>query len=487
MKWTPRDLTRLPLRVRLVAGFVATMLVVLAAAGTFVYVRVKYALDQELNSELEDASNRLAASVTPAGTLTDSSDLLAGEQYQVVDAQGHVLTHSASAPTQPLLSRNKTRDALRAPILLDIGDLLPTDPRSLRVSATPLDRSGPAAVLVVTAQRNQRDEALRELLGQLLVAGLATLLVTAVVGDRLAKASLKPVERYRRQASDVAAGASGVRLDVPAGRDDEITRLGHTLNRMLEALEEALEHERRFVNDASHELRAPLTLIGTRVQLARRRMRTVQQHETVLAEIETDITRLSLLADHLLDIGAAREGGGDTDPVDLAAVARVEVERRRTVTSDQSPYAHAGSLQLLTSGPVLVAVHRSRLEQLLGNLLDNAAIHGRLPVTVIVDQREDVARLVVSDVGDGMDEATLASAPQRFARAVEARNRPGSGLGLALVHATVVAAGGELKLCSRLRHQSFGTDLGVPCQHGPETTVRVLLPIASYEGRQLVQ
>lgn len=92
------------------------------------------------------------------------------------------------------------------------------------------------------------------------MAGLGAPLVTAVVGDRLARLALRPVERYRVQAADIIAGKTGVRLDVLPGRDDEVTRLGHQLSDTLDALEGALDTERRFVNDASHELRTPLTL-----------------------------------------------------------------------------------------------------------------------------------------------------------------------------------------------------------------------------------
>lgn len=479
-----RRVSTLSLRVRLVAGFAAAMLVVLTAAGTFVYWRVKYALDQELNNELIDTSIRLAARVTPSGHLRDESDLFSGERYQVLDVYGHVLSQSSSGSTSALLSSAVARAALSEPILRDIGELLPGTGNAFRVYAVAVDagRPGPASVLVVAAERSQRDEALRELLAQLLVAGLATLLVTAVVGERLAKASLRPVERYRRQAADIADGATGVRLDVPPHRDDEITRLGHTLNDMLVGLEEALEHERRFVNDASHELRTPLTLIRTRVQLARRRRRSVEQHEVVLDEVQTDIIRLSQLADELLEIGASRDGTNTNDTADLAAVARAEVERRRALASADDPYGQAGSLEVLTSGPTPVAVHRTRLEQVVGNLLDNAAVHGRPPVTVTVDHGTDTARLVLTDTGSGMDETTLASAPQRFVRAIEARNRPGSGLGLALVHAAVLAAGGELRLCFHGKHESFGEPLPVECQHSVEMTVTLLLPLRAGTG-----
>lgn len=480
----PSRTSRLSLRVRLVAGFAATMLVVLTAAGSFVYWRVQFALDRELNSELVSTSNRLAAQVAPSGRLSDEAALLSSERYQVLDADGRVMSHSPSGPASALLGPNAVGEAMAEPVYRDIGELLPGSSQALRVYATALDSAAPgqAAVLIVAAERKQRDEALRELLGQLLLAGLVTLLVTAVVGERLAKASLKPVERYRRQAAEITGGATGIRLDVPPGRDDEITRLGHTLNEMLQALDEALEHERRFVNDASHELRTPLTLVDTRVQLARRRERTVEQYKEVLDEIDADISRLSRLADQLLDVGTLSHDSGTHDPGDLAATVRAEVERRRTLAPPGSPYSQTGSLQAITPNSTLVAVDSFHLEQLVRNLLDNAALHGSPPVTVVVDQIRDFGRLIVSDVGTGMDDATLASAPERFARSPEARRRTGFGLGLSLVHATVDAAGGELRLCCRGRHQSFANPLPVDCRHSSDMTVTVLVATPSTTG-----
>lgn len=476
-------LSRLPLRVRLVAGFSAAMLVVLSAAGGFVYWRVLIALDARLDADLVATASALAPLVTPAGRLSqDPSTFLApSEGYQVLDASGRVLRYDPALGATPLLAPSTTETALVEPVYLDVGDVLPASARPLRLyaEALPADQSGPAAVLVVAVRRDQRDEALRELLGQLLAAGLGALVVTAVVGDRLARASLRPVERYRAQAADIAAGATGVRLEVPPARDDEITRLGHTLNDVLTALETALDHERRFVNDASHELRTPLTLLRTRVQLALRRPRTATEYEAVLAEVDTDVDRLARLADQLLAVGGTHHGqAADDMGADLAEVALSVVERRRTLAPLGSPYAEAGVLRVEASGPLPVAPGAFALEQVLSNLLDNAALHGRPPVTVAVGRADAVARLTVTDAGDGMDRDTLATAPQRFARATEARARPGAGLGLSLVAGTVEEVGGELRLCSRGHHESFGKPLPAPCTHGEQTTVTVLLPVA---------
>jgi two-component system OmpR family sensor kinase len=467
-------LRRLPLRVRLVAGFSATMLVVLTGAGAFVYWRVSFALDRQLNGELSEVSRLLAPQVTPSGMMRSGGQrVVADELFQVLDRDGRVLSASPALGDDPVLPADAARAALDAPVRRDIGALLPVTRHPLRVYAVALPDAGaqPAAVLVVAARRDHRDEALLELLGQLAVAGIGALLITALVGDRLAKAALRPVEAYRLQAAEIVAGASGVRLDVPAQRQDEVTRLGDTLNAMLDALEGALDRERHFVNDASHELRTPLTLLRTRVQLARRRPRSVAEHEAVLAEIETDVVRLTALAEQLLEVGVPSQDGASG--CDLADVVRHEVARRGATARDGFGRER---VSVTAAGSVPVAIGEVQSARLVNNLLDNAHRHGAPPVHVVVDRVQGYARLVVTDGGPGMSPDMLATATRRFARAAESRPREGFGLGLSLVESIVLRAGGELRLCSGGHHESFGGSTVGQCDHGDAMTVTVILP-----------
>jgi signal transduction histidine kinase len=114
--------------------------------------------------------------------------------------------------------------------------------------------------------------------------------------------------------------------------------------------------------------------------------------------------------------------------------------------------------------------------QVLGNLVENAAVHGRPPVTVTVDDVPGAGRVLVQDHGQGMDAQMLAAATRRFSRSAESRSQPGFGLGLSVVEAIVNAAAGELRLCYAGTHQSFGHPHSAPCEHGDEMTVTVLLP-----------
>jgi signal transduction histidine kinase len=466
-------MSRLPLRVRLVAGFSATMLVVLAGAGAFVYWRVQFALDRGLDSELDQAARTLVPLVARDGTVIDNLAAGAtGVAWQVVQPDGAVLAHGAAAGARGMAPRSVLAAASDGGASADTGRFLPAGDVAYRLLVQPVHRG--EELLVVGVRRDHRDEALRELLGQLTLAGLAALVLTAFVGDRLARAALTPVERYRRRAEEIAHGAAGLRLDVPAGRDDEVTRLGNTLNVMLTELERAIERERRFVDEASHELRTPLTLLSSRVQVTRRRARTVAEHEAALDELATDVARLADLAEELLALGEAESAtgqrAGSTDV--RAAAGRVAATRDDGRVVVVPPSAEAV--------PHSVAA-ASVVDRILTNLVDNALTHGRPPVRILVAgveaDRACWVRLVIDDAGEGMDPDLLATATGRFTRAPEARSRPGSGLGLSLVESLVTRAGGELRLCHAGRHEhAGGSRVDVACAHGPAMTATVLLP-----------
>jgi signal transduction histidine kinase len=472
--------SRLPLRVQLVAGFVVAMLVLLTAAGAFVYWRVEYALDRGLDTELTQATAVITPLVDATGHVTSPKSADAtGAGWQVLDDTGQVVDSGGTAPITPLLTETDLDQVGTVALTKDIGRLLPITAKPYRVQVTALDQ--PAGhYLVVGVRRDHRDEALRELLLQLTLAGLGALVVGAVVGDALARAALRPVERYRRRAEEIAGGAGGLRLDVPEGRDDEVTRLGHTLNDMLAALERSLEHERRFVNDASHELRTPLTLLKGRIQLARRRTRSAAEYEAVLDELSIDVARLSALAEELLALGAADTTTGQAD---VTRIVTTIVERRRLAGTE--PENGGQATVEVPARPVHAAIDPRPLERIVGNLIDNAFLHGAPPVEIRVRTVETAVAtaepgwtiIEVSDSGPGMSPDLLADATERFTRSDEARTRPGAGLGLSIVDQIIHHARGELRLCFDGIHASHGRPTpAVPCNHATAMTATMILP-----------
>ncbi|MFF5225854.1 ATP-binding protein [Dactylosporangium sp. NPDC000521] len=472
---------RLPLRVRLIAGFAAAMLVVLTGAGAFVYLRVQYALDRGLDADLAAESTAVAAALHDGTLGPRNPAVVSGGLYEILDPAGTVLQASPGLAGRPLLTGGQVAAARRGPVRTDHGTLLPISREPLRVLATPLSTdaalpAGQPAVVVVAVRRDQRDEALRELIAQLALANLAALAVASFVGYRLARAALDPVERYRAQAARITGGATGVRLDVPAG-DDELTRLGRTLNDMLTALDAALERERRFVSDASHELRTPLTLLAAELELALRRPRPAAELEEALRAAAADTAGLITLADTLLAVGVQPAPAAGTPPTDLALTVAPIVQRYRNAAGLTDAAVRTG----LNPAPP-VRIDPGRVERILTNLLDNAVRHGATPITVATSTAGGWARLTVHDTGPGMPADFLPHAAERFARADAARTTPGTGLGLSLVDAIVSAHGGRLWWCSGATHH-HPQPTPVPCTHpGTGTTITVLLPATPEPG-----
>jgi two-component system OmpR family sensor kinase len=440
---------RLPVRARLVAGFVAAMVVVLTAAGAFVYWRVQVALDDTLNATLgEQASTAQQSWRSHPGMPDEVTAALPAEALgQVLDTEGRVLATTTTAAGLVLLPAADRRAAAAALLDVSPGNVLTGGSKRLRALALPLTGSvgQPPRIAVVAVRLGQRDEALRELLAQLAAANALALAVAAVVGYRLARAALLPVERYRSRAEQIAAGAAGVRLDVPLGVDDEVSRLGHTLNRMLSEQERAAEQQRQFLADASHELRAPLTVLTSEVELALRRPRSAAEYELTLQQVSQDTARLVALTDQLLDLEGATAADVGTASVQEAlhrAAARTRVQVPTRV------------VEVTSGADVKVAMPALSLEQVLRNLTDNAVVHGAGTIAMVSSGRGPVV-LTVSDEGPGPTQDFVPHATERFRRADPARTTPGNGLGLAIVHTLVSQAGGELRLCTLGGHHRY--------------------------------
>jgi signal transduction histidine kinase len=431
------------------------MLIVLTAAGAFVYLRVQYALDLRLNEDLTAQATQLVDNIG-AGAAPAVSP---GTSYQLLDVNNRVVAASPGLAGPSLLRPDQTTTAMHRGL------------RAVHPDATPA--AGTPAVAVLAVRRDQRDEALRELIAQLTLANLAALAVASLVGYRLARAALIPVERYRTEAARIAAGATGVRLAVPADSHDEVARLGHTLNTMLAALETALDRERRFVNDASHELRTPLTLLSAELELALRRPRSTAELEQTVKAAAADTADLIRLADALLTVGVQPDQA-NADEVDLGPLV-TDVVARYQLTADHARVA--GHIREVPA--LLVRGDATRLEQVITNLLDNAVRHGAPPITATADRTADVIRLTVHDHGPGMDPAFLPRATERFSRADTARTTPGTGLGLSLVDAIVTAHHGELRICSHGIHHRSTDRFDVGCEHpAVGTTITMLIRAA---------
>jgi signal transduction histidine kinase len=446
-------LSRLPLRGRLVAGFVGAMLVVLVAAGAFVFWRVQYALDHRLDQDLASQTSDLrqaARHAAPAAAVASLRDQ--GRDAQLLSADGAVLASGPGVPAgHRLLTPAQARRALRGEVQTGRGYLFSPRGRHLRILAAPVAGPGPAAVAVTAVRLDQRDEALRELLAQLAIANFLALALASFVGYRLARAALDPVERYRIQAERITHGAAGVRLDVPQGPSDEVTRLGTTLNAMLDTQERAAQRQQQFIDDASHELRTPMSTLAAEIDLALRKPRTTDEYEATLRRLAIDTTQLIDLAEDLLRLGAL--GSTTHDARQLPAQEVLDAGARRA--RSQLSTGDRRVLVVCEPADLTVVADPELLQRALGNLVDNAVRYGAGDMTLsgrrVVDPVAAVV-LTVHDDGPGIPGDFLPHAAERFRQHATSRAGPGAGLGLALVDAIATAHHGQLRICSLGRH-----------------------------------
>lgn len=256
------------------------------------------------------------------------------------------------------------------------------------------------------------------------------LLLAVVAGATwlVTRRALSPVEGIRREMAAITASEDlARRVPVPATHD-EVARLALTTNETLAALESSVERQRRFVADASHELRSPIASLRTQLEVGAAHPELLDLDGAV-----TDTVRLQTLAADLLLLARldAGERPGDAR-FDLGALAREHAEGRAgvTVTADEVP----------------VAGSRAQVGRVLTNLLDNARRHARSAVTVGVRAEGEWAVVAVADDGDGVPEADREHIFERFVRLDEARSRDdgGAGLGLAIARDVAVRHGGTL-------------------------------------------
>ena len=427
-------MSRLPIRLRLTAAFAVAMVIVLVGAGLFVYLRLKSDLNESVTAGLQTRAAAVAASgQASAGAAGDGEEGFA----QVLDADGRVLDSAGGQRDAALSPAERERVEGGGELLVE--RLVPGVEGATRVLARA--RAG-SEVVVVGQSLDDRDETLASLVTSFVFGGPIAVLLASLLGYLLAAAGLRPVEAMRRRAGEISLGNDQERLPLPPARD-EVRRLGETLNEMLDRLRRSFERERRFVADASHELRTPVAVIKAELEGALRAGRhDPQVREALVAAVE-ECDGLAQLAEDLLVV--ARSGDGELPvrleslPVDalLAGVGQRFEDRARE---------RGRSIRVDAPGGLHVEADELRMRQALGNLVDNALRYGEGEILLRSRNSQQGVCLEVSDAGGGFGPDIADRAFERFARGDGARTRGGAGLGLSIVRAIAEAHGGSAEL-----------------------------------------
>lgn len=440
-------------RFRLTALATFAVASILAVAGIVVVTAQRRALVHNVDTAMSQRADDIEA-VLDEGSLPRSLSR-SGEEgsfAQVVDADGRVVAASEGAAVDGALAPAPAgRETIRS------FDALALDDDTFRVLSRRVDTPDGRFVVHVAHSVDDVKESVAVLMRSLLVGvPLVTGLLGALVWWLTGRA-LRPVEAIRREVAAIGATELHRRVPEPATRD-EIARLAQTMNSMLARLEEANLRQQRFVADASHELRSPITRIRSalEVDLARHDIPSEQlraTHEEVLA----DALELQRLVDDLLHLARSDAGVAvlDARPVDLDDLVLREARRLRERNRVAVDVGSVSGAQVEGDAAELARVIR--------NLAENAERHARSTVSFGLAERDGRAVLTVTDDGPGIDAADSARIFERFTRLDSARTpeRGGAGLGLAIVDEIV------------RRHR--GT-VQVDPDHSPGTCFVVTLP-----------
>jgi signal transduction histidine kinase len=426
-----------PLRTRVALAFLAATGVAMTVLGVFVQVRVGDALEDRLRETVSAEADRLVA--LPDAERLAAVEALSGEVHaQVLTSQGDARA-SSRLVADPLVQvaddeapGSSGSDWSEATVTVFDDDAAaaghPDQERErFLLLSVPLEEG----LLVVGTSREDADEALAALRNQLLIAGPLALTVAGVLGYLVAGAGLRPIERMRVRAATISARTASERLPVPAA-DDELRRLALTLNAMIERLDDGLQRERRFVAEASHDLRTPLTLILTEVEVALARPRPPEELSHALQSVNDEVRRLIAVAEDLLERSGHDEPGLPIEarPVDLVALAWRVADRFAGAAGDRA-------IRVTGSPAVEIQGDVARLDRALSNLVDNALRHGDGDVEIEVRSTDGAAEVTVTDEGAGFTPDHLS--PDRF--------------GLTIVKEVARAHGGTLET-RRMNHRT---------------------------------
>jgi signal transduction histidine kinase len=433
-------LSRLPIRLRLTIAFAVAMVIVLAAAALFVYLRQRDDLTNAIDHNLRSRSN-------------DVTVLISGSDADLEEVRGNRLTSTETNFVQvlapdgrrldktggfsgPALSPDDARRGSEAEMTVE-RTVAGVDGKA-RMLVRPVDTRGRRFVVVTGASLDNRDDTLAGLIKSFLIGGPVAVLLASGIGYLLAAAGFAPVEAMRERAKKISLTQGNEQLPLPEAQD-EVRRLGETLNEMIVRLRDSFDRERQFVADASHELRTPIAILKTELEAAIRSASAGSELREPLVGALAEADQLAQLADDLLLIAQATDGRlpvkRETLPI------RDLLERARDRFADRARQ-QGRRIDVQVAGDPSASIDPIRIRQALGNLLENALRHGGGEIRLSAHEKGETVEIDVSDRGAGFPAELGGRAFERFARADGARTESGAGLGLAIVQVIAEAHGG---------------------------------------------
>jgi len=444
---------RFGLRIRVAAVACVTVGVALTVGAVLLVTMLRGRLDHAATTAANLRARDIAA-LAEAGALPRQL-ALPGEEtafVQVVDAAGSVIASTENISGEPAISTSRPIGSKALKLTIPIP---PLDQRSMRVIA--INATTNAGALTVYAGENlDNAHNTTTAVVTLLAIGLPMLLlIVAGVTWWAVGRTLRPVRDITSTMADITTSDLHRRVEVPSARD-EIGQLAATVNATLARLDVSVEQQRRFVADASHELRGPLAALRADLEISITHPEGTAW-QTVARDTLGDVERLQSLTDDLLVLARIdSELPRPHAPIDLAFIV-----------ADALQAVRRQDIQITTQGldtPAIAAGDDFQLRRMVRNLIENAEEHAASHVNLTLQTTPGLVRLSVADDGPGIPPADRQQIFERFVRLDSARTRDsgGTGLGLAIVHDVVATHRGTITITDTEPHGStFTVDLPV--------------------------
>ncbi|MDT7698439.1 MAG: hypothetical protein QOJ30_764 [Pseudonocardiales bacterium] len=452
---------RMGVRVASALAAATAVAVVLVVAGFSLVLLLNRSLQTQLDEaatqQAEQVGQRIAANFTATGNVRDNALDTTGKRTDLIQVVTDWNNDDPDEPdiqiiaaSDPLASMPKMSDVLVergrtrvvGPTRVELGDGTTQEVQVVAVGLQPFGRP----ITILAAQPLEPVHKAVDTVKTMVYIGVPILVVVAGFFTYLfAGRALRPVERIRAHVASLTDRDLDRRVPEPVTQD-EIGRLAATMNQMLGRLEGAQTNQRRFVADASHELRSPLATISSGLELIAGAHHPDSPDGATVRSMRTEADRLGRLVDGLLLLARADERGLQPrhDEVDLDEI--VEAERGRP--SDIGGARVGADGVMVRAEPVRVVGDRGQLVRVVRNLVDNARRHAESRVLVTLRREGDRAVVEVGDDGPGVPPEQRTRVFERFVRLDEARARSdgGAGLGLAIVAEVMAAHGGGVEI-----------------------------------------
>lgn len=465
----------LNIRLQLMAWYTGVFAILLLFTGGFFYQHLETSLEASLDSSLQIRAQQIAGEIVtshgelslndlglnPSGqTLKDQAspqgNVAYGEMVRLLDAHGKVLRE-----TQAFSSLNVPTSSISQSLQGNPwqGTVSSKYDEEVRVYSRAMLQQGHVIAVIQVAQTlASLHQLLHELVGELLVLGALALLVCALGSYWLAARAFAPIRHLAQVARHIKADDLQQRVLIPPTRD-EIQYLALTLNEMLDSLEQAFLRQRRFVADASHELRTPITVLRNKADIALLKARSPQEYAQILQEVSEESERLGHLIGDLLALARGDEGRTQFtwETVSLNQLVEMVIAYAQPLADEKDI-----SLAVRNIDTAHICGDETRLIQILMNLVENAIYytHKGGAITISIQTQPETASISVQDSGVGIAPEHLPHIFERFYRGDQARQKnaqSSSGLGLAIVDWIVQAHGGSVTVESKIGQGSTFT------------------------------